>query len=68
MMATTTNMATVRQATVRRDRMMLMMAMGDDDDDNNDGNGAMGDEVDSDGNNEDYGDGRRQRPWQWRDG
>ena len=48
--------------------MMVMMAMGDDDDDNNDGNGAMGDEVDSDGNNEDYGDGRRQRPWQWRDG
>ena len=37
----------------------------DDNNDNKDGNGATGDKVDNDGDNDDFGDGRRQ---QLRDG
>jgi hypothetical protein len=46
--------------------------VGDDDgdgtmSDNDDGDGATGNEVDDDGNDDDYGNGRRQR-WRRRDG
>jgi hypothetical protein len=42
-------------------------AKGTDDDDD-DGNGAMGDKVHDDGDNNDCGDGQRRRQWRWRDG
>ena len=41
------------------DTMTTTIGMGDDNDDN-DGNGAAGDKVDNDGNNDDYGNGRQQ--------
>ena len=44
---------------IQRDTTTTMMATGDDDDDDDDGDGATGDKVDNDGNNEDYGNGRR---------
>jgi hypothetical protein len=53
-------MATVQQATVRRDTRTTTMAMGDDNDDNDNGDGATGDKVDDDGNNDDYGVGQLQ--------
>ena len=61
---TTKMMAMARWATARRDTMTTTMATGDDED----GNGAMGNKVDDDGNNNDYGNGQRQQRWQWRDG
>ena len=40
----------------------MTMATGEDDDDNvGNGDGAMGDEVDNDGDDNDYGDGQRGR-------
>ena len=39
---------------------MMTMSTGDD----NDGDGAMGDEVDDDGDDENFGDGRRRQRWQ----
>jgi hypothetical protein len=50
-------MATARRLTVRRDTTRTM-ATGDND---NDGDGAMGDEVDDDGDDKDYGGGRQRR-------
>ena len=51
-------MAMARRATTaRRDTTMTTMATGDDDVDNDDGDGATGDEVDDDGDSNDYGNG-----------
>ena len=69
-------MAMAQWATARWDMTTTMMATGDDDDDedeDNDGDGTMGDEVDDDGDGNDYGDRQWRRRWQrrngqWRDG
>ena len=51
-------------ATARQDTIMTTMAMGY----NDDGTGTTGDEVDDDGDYDDYGDGRRRRLCRRRDG
>jgi len=53
----TTPMTTARQATAQWDTMTTTMTTGDDD------NGATGDEVDNDGDDHDYGNGRQQQQW-----
>jgi hypothetical protein len=45
----------------RRNTMTSTMTMGDNDDDDDNGNGATGNEVDDDGDDDVYGDGRRRR-------
>ena len=47
-----------RRATAQWDTMTTTMATGDDHDDDDDGDGAMGDKVDDDGSDKDYGHGQ----------
>ncbi len=62
-------MAMVQRVTARWDTMTTtMMATDDGDDKYDEVHGAADDEVDNDGDEDDYGNSRRQRQWLRRNG